>query len=227
MSGQDRSKTPLVISETKILVCGKHTDRLADTTDHVHGTYSNNSNHSSHSAKFDQKDTDIQEVKPMKLTKEQPMTVWFVLGPIGAGKSSYINTLMRANKLAYLSADIVKREQNLSYADTRILMEKIIQQHIDSRTSFITEGTGQHDDLYDLFVEYKSMDIDLKVTFIDVDLDVALERNKNRTRVLSDDTVREVHRRCMERRHRWKEFGCTYISYKDLLSPSQTYDHIY
>lgn len=195
---------PVVLSEETISVCGKPHDH---THDHMHNS-------------GNRKLTDIKNNKDIPI-------VWFVLGPIGAGKSSYINTLMRSNNLVYLSADVLKRESKLSYTDTRILMEKIIHGYIEKRISFITEGTGQHDDLYDLFIEYKRMEIDLRVTFIDVDLDVALLRNKNRTRVLDDLTVREVHCRCMERRHRWAEFGCQYINYKDLLSHSQSYDHVY
>ncbi|VBB18733.1 hypothetical protein YASMINEVIRUS_1265 [Yasminevirus sp. GU-2018] len=170
----------------------------------------------------------IESVRPTKTTTATRATVWFVLGPIGAGKSTYIHHVMKEHPhLTLLSADILKRDHNLSYLETRNLMERIIKGHVDSGISFITEGTGQHDDLYDLFVEYKQNDsLDLRVTYIDVDIEVALERNRKRTRVLTDDTVREVHERCGVRRHRWKDFGCEYISYKDLLVKSAV-DGIY
>lgn len=196
---------PKVISEQNITVHGKNHGRTELGTE--------------------QNQDSIQGLSTHR--NQNKMTVWFVLGPIGAGKSSFIATILKTHDLVYLSADIVQRERKLSYADTRNLMEKIIKEHIDNKISFIIEGTGQHDDLYDLFVDYRKSGINLKVTFIDVDLDVALRRNKSRTRVLEDETVRNVYRRCMERRHRWKEFGCTYISYKDILSESHNYSAVY
>jgi len=87
--------------------------------------------------------------------QNEKMTIWFVLGPIGAGKSSYINKILSKCKLVFLSPDLIEKERKISYSETRELMENIMKQHVENRISFIIEGTGQHDDLYDLLVEYK------------------------------------------------------------------------
>jgi dephospho-CoA kinase len=157
------------------------------------------------------------------------MTVWFVLGPIGAGKSTFIQIISETYPhLEYLSADIVKRDLQLSYGETREKMAKIIKEHIDRRISFITEGTGQHDELYDLLKEYKEDPaIDLKVTYIDVPLETALHRNRSRDRVLSDETVTEVHSRCTIRKNLWIDFNCEYLDYKSIMTENHNLPKAY
>lgn len=156
------------------------------------------------------------------------MLVWFVLGPIGAGKSSYINKLLLTHNLVFLSPDVLQKRENLSYLEARSEMEKIIQQHIENKISFVIEGTGQHDDLYDLFKSFKhNSSINLKVTYIDVTLEIALTRNKARARILSDDTVRDVFNKCNQRRHLWNEFNCEYINYENIIDPSGNFTNIY
>lgn len=158
----------------------------------------------------------------------QKVTIWFVLGPIGAGKSSYINKVLQTNDLVFLSPDLIKKEKNTSYLETRELMENLIKQHIENKISFIIEGTGQHDDVYDLFTSYKNdPTVNLKVTYIDIDLETALERNKSRERVLPDNIVRDVYKKCKKRRHLWKEFNCEYIDHKDLFVKDQNFSNIY
>lgn len=154
------------------------------------------------------------------MNNESRMSVWFILGPIGAGKSFFINMLLKTHKLTYLSPDILQRDRHISYIEARERMELIMRHHIDKSIPFITEGTGQYDDLRDLFVSYTKQNIDLKVFYIDVDLSVALKRNKNRTRVLDDSVVLWVHAQSTARRHLWKEFDCVYLDYKDLLLTS-------
>ncbi len=167
-----------------------------------------------------------------ELKKHNKMLIVFVLGPIGAGKSYYINNLLSKNKiddeLIFLSSDNLMKTTKMTYEQTRNQMGNIIQECVEKRKSFITEGTGQHDDLYDLFSLYKKMDfIDLKIIYIDVDMSIALERNESRTRVLSHETVLEVHFRCSKRRDLWKDFDCTYIDYKDLFTKDITFENIY
>lgn len=154
------------------------------------------------------------------------MIVWFVLGSPGAGKSILISRIIKdKNFLNYISADIIKRDTNLSYLQVRNMMGDIINQHVKNHKSFITEGTGQHDDLYDLLLDYKNNpSIDLRITFIDVPLSVALERNKKRTRVLDDEIVIKIYGGSMERRHRWKDFDCHYVNYKDLIVGEELID---
>jgi len=162
----------------------------------------------------------IQSTMPIKL-KQKSMIIWFVLGPIGAGKSTYIDRILQTNKLVFLSPDLLKKEKGTTYPDTRIMMEKIIEEHVEKKISFIIEGTGQHDDLYGLLTTYcADNSIQLKVTYIDVDLEVAVQRNQSRERVLSDDIVIEVHHRCCQRKHLWKDFNCEYLNYRDLMNSS-------
>src|SRR5579872_3955801 len=110
------------------------------------------------------------------------MIVWFILGPIGAGKTTFITSCIKQKKhfgAVYLSADVIMKKYNMSYLDARNKMETIINEHIAENKSFITEGTGQHNDLFDWFVSFAdNKNIELKLTYIDVDLDVAMERNK-------------------------------------------------
>src|SRR5271154_3371314 len=95
------------------------------------------------------------------------MIAWFVLGSPGAGKSTLISRIIKEKEnLKYISADIIQRDTKLSYLQVRKMMGDIITQYVKDHKSFITEGTGQHDDLYDLFLDYKKDPlIDLKVTF--------------------------------------------------------------
>jgi predicted kinase len=138
--------------------------------------------------------------------------VWFILGPIGAGKSTYIHKILETVKINYLSPDLVTKDKNLSYQEARSYIGNLMKEHIEEKKSFIIEGTGQRDELYNLFVSYKNNpDINLKVTFIDVDLETAIKRNKNRIRVLPESTVKEVYEKCYERRYKWKDFNCQYI----------------
>jgi cytidylate kinase len=156
---------------------------------------------------------------------DDKMTVWFVLGPIGAGKTCLISRIVKEHNIKYLSADILKKETNLSYLEVRKLMGDIIGQHILDRISFVTEGTGQHDDIYDVFVKYKKNPmIDLKITFIDIPLNVALKRNKKRERVLDDSVVEDVYKNCMAKRERWKDFSCNYVDYKSLMVDKELLD---
>jgi predicted kinase len=150
----------------------------------------------------------------MTTPNQTTFVVWFVLGPIGAGKSTYIHKVLQSQPhLVYLSPDTL----NLPYLEARSQMGKLIKDHTDRRVSIIVEGTGQHNDLYELFLEYiANREIELKITFIDIDLPSALERNKQRTRVLPDEIVKQVHKRCYERRSKWQEFGCVYVDYRDL-----------
>lgn len=160
----------------------------------------------------------IQSTVPIKL-KQKSMIIWFVLGPIGAGKSTYIDKLLRTNKLVFLSPDLLGKEKGTSYQDTRVMMEKIMEDHVEKKISFIIEGTGQNDDLYDLLATYRADPlIQLSITYIDIDLETALQRNKSRERILSNETVVEVHRRCCQRKHLWKDFNCEYLNYKDLMN---------
>jgi dephospho-CoA kinase len=161
-----------------------------------------------------------------KDTDNKKMIAWFILGSPGAGKSILISRIIKEKIfLNYISADIIKRDTKLSYLQVRNMMGDIISQHVKNHKSFITEGTGQHDDLYDLFLDYKKSPlIDLRVTFIDVPLSVALERNKKRTRVLDDKIVTKIYGKSMERRHRWKDFDCHYVNYKDLIVSEELID---
>lgn len=153
------------------------------------------------------------------------MVVWFVFGPMGAGKSSYITREVRGTSLVYLSADKLKRDTNLPYLQVRDMMGDIIAEHIRDRKSFVTEGTGQHDDIYDVLSKYKEdPNIDLRVTFIDIPLDIALERNKNRVRVIDDATVKEVYKKCEKLRNRWKDFACEYVNYNDIFIDNESFD---
>lgn len=146
------------------------------------------------------------------------MQIIFVLGAIGAGKSTYIhNEILSNNSIKYLSADLLKKRENLTYQEARKKMGKIIQRSVEKRESFITEGTGQHDDMYDLFKSYSNdPEIDLQIMYIDIDLETALKRNKNRVRVLDDETVKRVYRNSQARKHLWKDFNCRYIDYRDI-----------
>lgn len=170
----------------------------------------------------------IQDQYQEKIDKEKgekKMVVWFVLGPIGAGKTCLISRITQENKIKYLSADLLKKETNLTYLEVREKMGEIIGQHVMDRISFVTEGTGQHDDIYDVFRKYKNDPmIDLKITFIDIPLNIALERNKNRTRILQDSVVEEVYTNCMKRREMWKDFSCEYVNYKDLMVDEKLLD---
>lgn len=161
------------------------------------------------------------------------MIVWFVLGPIGAGKSTFIQEILlkeekKGVRLQYLSADVLKKRDNLTYIEARKKMEQIIREHVERGIDFVTEGTGQHDDMYGLFESYKkNPGIELRVTYIDIDIEVALERNKKRTRVLPDDVVREVHENSRKRKGLWKDFGCEYVDYRDLHSDDMANSDIF
>jgi predicted kinase len=169
----------------------------------------------------------IKSTVPVKL-KQKSMIIWFVLGPIGAGKSTHINKLLQTNKLIFLSPDLLGKEKGTSYQDTRIMMEKIMEECVEKKTSFIIEGTGQNDDLYGLLATYHAdPSIQLSIQYIDIDLEAALQRNKSRERVLSDETVAEVHNRCCQRKHLWKDFNCEYLNYKDLINSNLKSLNIY
>ena len=124
---------------------------------------------------------------------ERKFLAWFVLGPSGAGKSTYITRKVKKhneekdnenNQITYLSADILIRDKGINYQTAREVMEKTISLFVEKGIPFVTEGTGQHDDTYPLFEKYsKDPRIDLKITYIDIDLKTAIARNKSRKRV--------------------------------------------
>ena len=72
------------------------------------------------------------------MNNESRMSVWFILGPIGAGKSFFINMLLKTHKPAYLSPDILQRDRHISYIEARERMELIMRHHIDKSIPFIT-----------------------------------------------------------------------------------------
>jgi dephospho-CoA kinase len=80
------------------------------------------------------------------------MKIWFILGPIGAGKSTLVHKIQQAHNIIYLSADLLKKENGMSYEATRDQMGRIISHHVKNNISFITEGTGQHSDMYDILI---------------------------------------------------------------------------
>lgn len=173
--------------------------------------------------------TDDKQNKQI-LDEKKKMTLWFVLGPAGAGKSSLITRVLKNKQvdLTYISADILKRDTNLPYIKVREMMEKIVIQAVKDRVSFVTEGTGQHDDLYNWFSTLKKdPEIDLKITYIDIPLDVALERNRTRTRVLDDSIVKQIYENSLKRRDKWKDFGCHYVNYKDIMVCDGDFSEIY
>jgi predicted kinase len=149
------------------------------------------------------------------------MIVWFILGPIGAGKTTFIrNHILNVsgNKLKYLSADILKERYELQYDDARNIMGHIMDRYIKKGMSFVTEGTGQHDDLYQMLLRYKQNEsIELRITYLDVSLEIALQRNRQRDRVLDDETVRTVYENSQKRKEKWKEFNCQYIDMNELI----------
>lgn len=167
---------------------------------------------------------DLQNNYPRTVT---PMTVWYVLGPAGAGKSVLINNVLKKyENLAYLSPDKILKDSGLPYEQAREIMSNIIDAHIEHRKSFITEGTGQNENLYDHLMRYKrDASTKLIVSYIDIDLDIALKRNRNRARVLPDELVRLLHQKSTRNRDLWKDFDCHYIDYKDLIDDQTTSDY--
>jgi tRNA uridine 5-carbamoylmethylation protein Kti12 len=156
------------------------------------------------------------------------MKIWFILGPIGAGKSTLVHKIQQAHNIIYLSADLLKKENGMSYEATRDQMGRIISHHVKNNISFITEGTGQHSDMYDLFCSYKqNVNIELHIIYINIDLATCIKRNKFRTRVLSNEIVKEVYDRSSSNRHLWKDFGCIYIDFRDLLVDNFDFSKIY
>jgi predicted kinase len=154
------------------------------------------------------------------------MIIKYVLGPPGAGKSSFIYRTIKDTTISYLSTDRIRKDRGLSYEDATKIMPKIFEEHLKNRISFIAEGTGQSDELYKIFTEYKrDKMIDFKIMFIDISLADALERNKNRERALDDSIVKDVYDKCMAKRHLWKDFDCEYVNYKDIMVDKQFLDY--
>lgn len=163
------------------------------------------------------------------------MIVWFVFGGIASGKTHYINKILTIDKdLVYLSADILMIEKNISYFEAREQMGKIIEQHITDNKSFITEGTGQHNDTYDWLVSFKKQPhVQLRVTYIDVPIDIAIKRNRNRImsnnlqndgfvhRIVSDEDVVKIYNNSKINSVLWKDFDCNYINYLDLMDDNK------
>lgn len=155
------------------------------------------------------------------------MNIYFVLGSIGAGKTHYImHTLLPAlKKTNYLSPDLIIRDQKLDYYQARERMTTLMSEHVNEKRDFITEGTGQHYELFELFKEYtKDPDIKLHVYYIDIPIEVALKRNNERFRSLESDLVMDIYNKSVKNRALWQQFGCQYLNYLDILTTCKVGD---
>lgn len=140
--------------------------------------------------------------------------IWFVLGPIGAGKTTYIkNVLLKQYKLDFLCTDDIIKEKGFKrYEDAVQYVRDLTQHKVDNNISFISEGTGQHEGLYEWFSVYdKDPTKEVRVTYIDTKLEDALKGNSGRTRVLNDETVKRVYYKSKMNKHMWVDFNCEYL----------------
>jgi len=139
---------------------------------------------------------------------------WFVLGPIGAGKTTYIkNVILKKYDLDFICTDeIIKDKGFEKYEDVIQYVRDLTQYKVDNNISFISEGTGQHEGLYEWFDTYsKDPNKELRITYLDVKLEEALLGNSSRTRQLDNEVVTKVYHGSRKNKHMWKDFNCKYL----------------
>jgi predicted ABC-type ATPase len=152
--------------------------------------------------------------------------VYFVLGSLGAGKSSRINQILAEKpNCTLVSSDNIQKElscsREIAYQKTQEMMDCYVREG----QSFVCEGTGQNPELMKMFNDYRQQGARIHVTYIDIPVEVAIERDAGRERCLGEKTVREVWERCQKNRHLWKTCSdtCEYVDYRVFIQKDVFY----
>ena len=148
------------------------------------------------------------------MTSKGKALTWFVLGPIGAGKTTYIkNVILKKYSLDFICTDeIIKDKGFKKYEDAIQYVRDLTQHKVDNNIPFISEGTGQHEGLYEWFDLYsKDPNKELRITYLDAKLEDVLLGNSSRTRRLDDEVVTKVYFGSHKNKHMWEDFNCEYL----------------
>lgn len=132
----------------------------------------------------------------------------FVLGPMGSGKTTFINNKILTHKVyknyAYVDTDEIMEklpgfnnmEVNRFYPLARQIAIKLTDWLLENQLSFVAEGTCvQYQELIDYMIRLKRHGYTIKVCKLAaVDLDLVLERAARRkTRKMDSDQVKDIY----------------------------------
>jgi len=106
--------------------------------------------------------------------------------------TAFEKALAKANLAATPESIFSDKGQEIR-AKAKALTDKQMEIALDGRLGLVIDGTGKDYNRIKTQVEYlKTLGYDVKMIFVNTDLETALERNRSRDRVLPDNTVSQM-----------------------------------
>lgn len=127
----------------------------------------------------------------------------FMAGGPGSGKSFYAKKLVQGTGLKYIDLDdffeYLKKTQNLKSpelaARSKELKTSKLNLAISGNLGLLIDGTGRrYDRIADSNEQLKSVGYETAMVFVNTDLDVAIERNKKRDRMVPVGWLTRAHK---------------------------------